>query len=42
MEMQDIEICADDWRTFIRTNEAQLDLFVTRAALYDLELVRMF
>ena len=38
----DVEVCGDDWRTFIRTTEYPIDLFVTRAALEDLELVRMF
>ena len=42
MGMQDIEIYENDWRTFIRTTEFNVDLFVTRAALDDLELVRMF
>ncbi|MBM3887022.1 16S rRNA (guanine(527)-N(7))-methyltransferase RsmG [Candidatus Dependentiae bacterium] len=42
MGLQDVEICADDWRTFIRTTEHPIDLFVTRAALDELELVRVF
>ncbi len=40
--LQDVEICADDWRTFIRTTKFPVDLFVTRAALDELELIRMF
>ena len=42
LELSDVEVCGDDWRTFIRTTEYPIDLFVTRAALEDLELVRMF
>lgn len=42
MGMKDVEIYANDWRTFIRTTTFPIDLFVTRAALDELELVRMF
>lgn len=31
-----------DWRTFLRTTEYKVDLFVTRAALHEDELVRAF
>ena len=41
-ELEDVEIVDLDWRTFLRTTEYQIDLFVTRAALDELELVRMF
>ncbi len=40
--LTDIEICAVDWRTFLRTTDYKIDLFVTRAALEDLELIRVF
>ena len=42
LELTDVEVCGDDWRTFVRTTEYPIDLFVTRAALDDLELIRMF
>ena len=31
-----------DWRTFLRNTELDIDLFVTRAAIDELELVRTF
>ncbi len=40
--MNNIEICDLDWRTFLRTTTHKIDVFVTRAALDDLELIRMF
>lgn len=40
--LTDVEICGDDWRTFVRTSKCPIDLFVTRAAIDELELVRMF
>lgn len=40
--LTDVTVVGDDWRTFVRTTEYPIDLFVTRAALEDLELVRMF
>jgi 16S rRNA (guanine527-N7)-methyltransferase len=40
--LTDVEICGVDWRTFLRTTDYTIDLFVTRAALADLELIRMF
>lgn len=42
LELTDVEVCGDDWRTFVRTTEYPVDMFVTRAALDDLELIRMF
>lgn len=42
LELQDVEICGIDWRTFLRNTTYHVDLFLTRAALEDLELVRMF
>jgi 16S rRNA (guanine527-N7)-methyltransferase len=40
--LEDVEIYGLDWRTFLRTTEYPIDCFVTRAALDDLELIRMF
>lgn len=40
--LTNIEICDVDWRTFLRTTDYKIDLFVTRAALEDLELIRVF
>jgi 16S rRNA (guanine527-N7)-methyltransferase len=40
--LQDVEICGLDWRTFLRNTHYNVDLFVTRAALDDLELIRVF
>lgn len=40
--LEDVEIYGLDWRTFLRTTEYPIDLFVTRAALDDMELIRMF
>jgi len=40
--LQDVQVCPYDWRTFIRTTEGELDLFVSRAALPVAELCRMF
>jgi 16S rRNA (guanine527-N7)-methyltransferase len=42
LELTDVEICDLDWRTFLRTTKADIDLFVSRAALGDAELCRMF
>ncbi len=42
LEMKDIEICAVDWRTFLRKTSYPIDLFVTRAALEPAELLRMY
>lgn len=40
--LTDIEICPFDWRTFLRTTDYSIDLFVTRAALAPTELIRIF
>jgi len=40
--LSDVQTCSYDWRTFIRTTESELDLFVSRAALPVDELCRMF
>ncbi len=42
LNLEDVMICDLDWRTFLRTTNFDLDLFVTRAALDDLELSRAF
>lgn len=42
LNADDIELYANDWRTFLRTSEYPVDLFVTRAALADEELCRAF
>lgn len=42
LELSNIEICDLDWRTFIRTTEGEIDLFITRASLGVDELCRMF
>lgn len=42
LNLNDVEIVDLDWRTFLRTTEHEVNLFVTRAALPDLELIRMF
>jgi 16S rRNA (guanine(527)-N(7))-methyltransferase RsmG len=42
LNLKDIEIVDLDWRTFLRTTQADIDLFVTRAAIDELELSRMF
>jgi 16S rRNA (guanine(527)-N(7))-methyltransferase RsmG len=42
LNLENVEICAVDWRTFLRTTSLTIDFFVTRAALDSLELARMF
>jgi len=42
LELKDVEICDLDWRTFLRTTEGEIDLFVTRATFDEVELCRMF
>jgi len=42
LELEKAEVCAIDWRTFLRTTEGEIDLFVARASLPDDELMRMF
>jgi len=42
LELTDIEICPDDWRTFLRTSHYRLELCVSRASLHPEELIRMF
>lgn len=40
--LQDMMIIDLDWRTFLRKTDLEIDYFVTRAALGDMELCRMF
>lgn len=42
LDLKDITVCDLDWRTFIRTTQEDIDLFLTRAALSEEELTRMF
>lgn len=42
LELDGVELCGYDWRTVLRTTEYEIDLFVTRAALPDEELCRVF
>lgn len=40
--LDDVQLCDMDWRTFLRTTQHDIDLFVTRAALDEVELCRAF
>lgn len=40
--LEDINICELDFRTFLRTTEGHIDLFVSRASLDIKELIRVF
>lgn len=40
LNLDNVMICDLDWRTFVRTTKYEIDFFVTRAALDDLELCR--
>jgi 16S rRNA (guanine(527)-N(7))-methyltransferase RsmG len=42
LELENVTICDLDWRTFLRITQESVDLFVTRAALDDLELIRAY
>ncbi|MFH1644036.1 MAG: 16S rRNA (guanine(527)-N(7))-methyltransferase RsmG [bacterium] len=42
LDLKDVEICEIDWRTFLRTTKGDIDLFVSRAAMDEVELCRMF
>jgi 16S rRNA (guanine(527)-N(7))-methyltransferase RsmG len=42
LELENVDIYELDWRTFVRTTELDVDLFVTRAALDEAELSRAF
>ncbi len=41
-DLQNVQIVDLDWRTFNRKTELDIDLFVTKAAFDDSEIVRMF
>ncbi len=40
--LENVEIYPEDWRTFIRKTDDEIDLFVSRASLHTDELIRMF
>lgn len=40
LELTDVEICELDWRTFVRKADYSVDMFVTRAAIDEVELIR--
>jgi len=42
LELENVEVVDVDWRTFIRKTESPIDLFITKAALDEVELSRMF
>lgn len=42
LKLENVEVCDLDWRTFLRTTEGDLDLFVARASIDPLEMARMF
>lgn len=42
LNLENTEVIDIDWRTFLRKTEINIDIFVTRAALNELELIRMF
>jgi len=41
LELNDVEICELDWRTFVRKADYPIDIFVTRAAIDEVELIRV-
>ena len=42
LNLSNVEIYSDDWRTFLRHTSGDIDLFCARASLQPEELVRMF
>jgi 16S rRNA (guanine(527)-N(7))-methyltransferase RsmG len=42
LDLKDVDVCGIDWRTFLRTTEGDIDMFVSRASLEPAELCRMF
>jgi len=40
--LADVQVCGEDWRTFLRTSEGNVPYFVSRAALDVVELCRIF
>lgn len=42
LNLEKCEVCAIDWRTFLRKTDYDIDLFCARASLQPEELIRMF
>ena len=42
LQLENIEVCPLDWRTFLRQTDYQIDLFFARASLQTDELLRLF
>ena len=42
LKLENVEVIDLDWRSFLRSTEGQIDVFVTKAALHEEELIRMF
>jgi len=42
LTLENVEIYPEDWRTFLRKTDDEIDLFVSRASLHTDELIRMF
>ncbi len=42
LELEDVTIIGEDWRTFNRQSNLDIDCFFTKAAFNDLEIIRMF
>jgi 16S rRNA (guanine(527)-N(7))-methyltransferase RsmG len=40
--LENVTICTQDWRTFLRTHDEPIDMFVARASLQSEEMLRMF
>ena len=42
LELEDVTVCDQDWRNFLRTHKEPIDLVIARASLAVPELLRMF
>jgi 16S rRNA (guanine(527)-N(7))-methyltransferase RsmG len=42
LELENVDVCGIDWRTFLRTTEGDIDYFLARSSLDQSELARMF
>ena len=42
LKLDNVEIVDIDWRTFLRKTELNVDYFVSRASLHEIEFIRMF
>jgi len=42
LELENIEVCDLDWRTFLRKTESEVDYFLARASIDPVELSRLF